>query len=724
MTPDTLASIELDRYREVARRVLGAEPDLMLVQHHELIRACGPQAAVAPALLEELAALDPSWHEHPGTEPIASSAHRFLVSPLTDHSQEPVAHLIWCTGPAGGPVDESAMQSLLGCLQRELDLASEVTVMTDELTARYEELNLVYETQDQASDYEESHAQLRRLIENTRGHLNVAFCALLFRDKKLTLYDISDELSGSDVQAAFAQIKGDMYDWVLASRETAVINDVTDQLAEVLCPNLPYRVVVAPILSGGHQAVGALVTARTFAQPRFSNGDKNLLDVMARKASKIVQASYDTLTGLMKRSGFDYELRRALHAHHAADLASTVLIVDIDRLQIINDTLSQEAGDRTIKAVADTIRGNLRTTDSLSRLGSDEFGVLLSDCTTDNACEIAAKICRSVAGIKLEWNGHRIEAQVSIGVASIDLDTSDPSVAIASAEVACSSVKDRGGDGVSVFNAGDRDMTRRRSHMDLVGRIQDALRTDRFELYCQPITSLQHDDETSHGEVLLRMCGEEGEMIPPGLFLPAAERYHLMPAIDRWVVARAIAMLGEASAGGSYGLISINLSGQTLSDGSFSEFIQSLLAGSSVPPSRLCFEITETTAISDLDQAKRFIQAIREHGVLFSLDDFGTGLSGFTYLKELPVHYLKIDGSFVKEICRDPVAATMVSAINDVAHTMGLKTVGEFVEDDDIRRRLKDIGIDYGQGYGIAKPMPFVEYLADLAAGTRMRNAS
>ena len=249
--------------------------------------------------------------------------------------------------------------------------------------------------------------------------------------------------------------------------------------------------------------------------------------------------------------------------------------------------------------------------------------------------------------------------------------------------------------------------------MDLVARIQKTLRSDGFELYFQPIVPLKPGDHRIHGEVLLRMLGESGEIMLPTTFLPAAERYHLMPDIDRWVVGRTIAMLESSPllTSSSEMLVSINLSGQTLSDSSFIQFTHDLLDQCSIPAENLCFEITETIAITDLSEAKRFIDSFRERGVLFSLDDFGTGLSSFSYLKELPVNYLKIDGSFVKEICVDPIAETMVSAINDVGHTMNLQTIGEFVENAAICERLREIGVDYGQGFGIAKPTPFADFL-------------
>ncbi|MDH3643297.1 MAG: GGDEF domain-containing phosphodiesterase, partial [Gammaproteobacteria bacterium] len=346
------------------------------------------------------------------------------------------------------------------------------------------------------------------------------------------------------------------------------------------------------------------------------------------------------------------------------------------------------------------------------------------NCQLGVAKKIALKLAESVEALALVWDGKNIEASASIGVTPVTAEHANVDGVIAAAEVACSSIKDRGGNGVSVYRSGDEELVQRKSYMDLVGRIQDTLRSDRFVLYCQPIVPLQPDDAEVHGEVLLRMQDEAGDIVAPGLFLPAAERYHLMPAIDRWVVGKTLAMLEDSGVFKlhSSAMISVNLSGQTLSDESFVRFVHDILDKSSVPARNLCFEITETTAISDADQAQRFIAAFKERGVLFALDDFGTGLSSFSYLKELPVDFLKIDGSFVKEICTDPIAETMVSAINQVGHTMNLKTIGEFVENDAIQERLTALGVDYGQGYGIAKPKPFSEYLADTLAESQVKN--
>lgn len=716
MNPESLAQLELDRYHKIAEQLLQAPNVLTLCCDGRFIARAGQVTDERLTVIERLEAAQAGWQLVDTPACFELQDESVFLFNLHDHGNSVVANLIvsqvYADGNESGP-DPKAIEllsPLFDCMQKELLLADELFSMTEEITARYEELNLVYDTQDQASDFEETHAQLKVLVSNCRDSMNVSFAALILRDKDLTLYDVGPDLESSDVLEAIQLLRGQLYDWVSTSNQIAVVNDVKDSLAALLCAELPYKIIAAPVLSSTN---GMLIIARSAGQSNFKNNDKNLMDVMARKASKIILASYDAQTGLMKRPGFEYQINLALKSAEVDGTTHAIFIVDIDRTQVINDTLGYEAGDMVIRALATTLQENLRSVDTISRLGGDKFGVLVDGCKIEAAKKIANKITRSVAALDLSWGDESIDARISIGVTPITANTPNLNSVVTAAEIACSSIKERGGNDVGVYSSSDEELVRRKTQMDLVARIQKTLRSDGFELYFQPIVPLKPGDHRIHGEVLLRMLGESGEIMLPTTFLPAAERYHLMPDIDRWVVGRTIAMLESSPllTSSSEMLVSINLSGQTLSDSSFIQFTHDLLDQCSIPAENLCFEITETIAITDLSEAKRFIDSFRERGVLFSLDDFGTGLSSFSYLKELPVNYLKIDGSFVKEICVDPIAETMVSAINDVGHTMNLQTIGEFVENAAICERLREIGVDYGQGFGIAKPTPFADFL-------------
>ena len=725
MSKEALAQLDLARYLEVARRLLGKPATVLVVNDKQCIGHAGDEP---PPVVAWLDAEAPGWDEKQSPQRYESHDFALVVFGIVDYNGAIAANLVVSYCVADDQLGESIVSllaSLVECVQAEYRLSDELLVMAEELTARYEELNLVYDTQDQASDYEETQDQLKALVDNCLEYLNVSFSALIMRDKKLMLHSIDPELEATDVKLALDELQGQLYDWVLATKSVAVINGVGDKLAAGLCAGVPYKIVATPMLSGASEVAGVLIVARSYPHPDFTNNDKNLLDVMSRKASRIVQSTYDSQTGLVKRSGFEFLVGRALQAVKVMGQPTAVFVVDVDRMQVINDTLGFDAGDMVIVCLARLFEEVLRSGDTVARLAGDEFGVVVHNCELGPARMIALKLIEAIEGLQLKWHGTNIEVSVSIGVTPIVSEHTNVDAVVAAAEVACSSIKERGGNGVSVYRAGDEELVRRKSYMDLVGRIQDALRSDRFELYCQPIVPLQPGDDDLHGEVLLRMLDEAGDIVSPGLFLPAAERYHLMPSIDRWVVGRTISMLEDSGVFAHHpnAMISINVSGQTLSDRSFVRYVHGILDETTIPAGNLCFEITETTAIRDLDQAQRFIAAFKDRGVLFALDDFGTGLSTFSYLRQLPVDFLKIDGSFVKEICADPVAKTMVEAINDVGHTMKLRTIGEFVENEEILQVLADVGVDYGQGYGIAKPKPFTEFLADMVGALPARNA-
>ena len=727
MNPESLAQLELDRYHEIAEQLLRAPNVVTLCCDGRFIARAGQVTDERLSVVERLEAVQAGWQLVDTPACFELQDESVFLFNLHDHGNSVVANLIVSQAHADGsesgadPKAIELLSPLIDCMQKELLLTDELFSMTEEITARYEELNLVYDTQDLAADFEETHAQLKVLVSNCRESMNVSFATLILRDKDLTLYDVGPDVESADVLEALQLLRGQLYDWVSASNQITVVNDVKDSLAALLCAELPYKIIAAPVLSSTN---GMLIIARSTEQPNFKNNDKNLMDVMARKASKIILASYDPQTGLMKRPGFEYQINLALESAQASGATHAIFIVDIDRTQVINDTLGYEAGDMVIRALATTLQENLRSIDTISRLGGDKFGVIVDGCSIEAAKKIAKKITRSVEALDLNWGDDRIDTRISIGVTPITAHTPNVNSVIAAAEIACSSIKERGGNEVGVYSSSDEELVRRKTQMDLVARIQKTLRGDGFELYFQPIVPLKPGDDRIHGEVLLRMLSESGEIMLPAMFLPAAERYHLMPDIDRWVVGKTIAMLESSPlfASGSEMLISINLSGQTLSDSSFIQFTHDLLDQCSIPAKNLCFEITETIAITDLSEAKRFIDSFQERGVLFSLDDFGTGLSSFSYLKELPVDFLKIDGSFVKEICSDPIADTMVSAINDVGHTMKLQTIGEYVENAAIQERLREIGVDYGQGFGIAKVTPFADLLAAIQVDKRLWN--
>lgn len=426
---------------------------------------------------------------------------------------------------------------------------------------------------------------------------------------------------------------------------------------------------------------------------------------MARQMSWA--ATHDSLTGLFNRAEFERRLK-ALIAHASMGRRHALLYIDLDQFKVVNDTCGHTAGDQMLCQVAALMLAQMRESDTLARLGGDEFGVLLESCPVEKSREIAQSILDSLGNFRFAWQDKTFLVGASIGLVEIAGDDLDGTRLLAAADTACYTAKDEGRNRIQVFNASDSELIRRSGEMNWVARINRAFEQDRFRLYWQALEPLQVKDlGYRHGEVLLRMIDDEGAVVPPAAFLPAAERYSLMPRVDRWVIQESLRWLVDHPHTGLCS--SINLSGQSLSDEMLLDYVDQQLRHTGVDPRRVCFEITETAAIANLTKAVRFIGALRERGCRFSLDDFGSGLSSFGYLKNLPVDYLKIDGGFVRNITRNPIDQAMVAAINNIGHVMGLETIAEFVENDEIRALLRAQGVDYGQGFGIARPVPLAE---------------
>lgn len=423
------------------------------------------------------------------------------------------------------------------------------------------------------------------------------------------------------------------------------------------------------------------------------------------------QATHDALTGLINRVEFDNRVEQAIHSANRSEKTHALFYIDLDQFKVVNDTCGHHAGDQLLQQVTRALRDSMRESDTLARLGGDEFGVLLTGCGLDKAEDIAEKLRKIVEDIRFGWEGKVFRIGASIGVVPITADETSLTKVLSSADAACYVAKEGGRNRVYVFRPEDTAVAEHHGQMQWIQRIQRALEQDRFALYMQPIKSISEtEDKTQHGELLLRMVADtdEGEqLILPGAFIPAAERYHLMPQIDRWVIRTAIDALKERNVDASQ-IFTINLSGQSLSDITLFDYIKGLLDESGLPAKSICFEITESAVISHIDIAQEFIRRLRELGCCFALDDFGSGLSSFEYLKNLPVDYLKLDGSLVKDVATHRVNQAMIHAINYVAHVMGMKSIAEFVEDDDILETLQKMSVDYGQGYAIGKPEKFV----------------
>jgi diguanylate cyclase (GGDEF)-like protein len=425
-------------------------------------------------------------------------------------------------------------------------------------------------------------------------------------------------------------------------------------------------------------------------------------------------ASHDILTGLVNRREFEARLERSLRSAKARETQYALCHLDVDQFKIINDTCGHSAGDALLGQVGALLKTKIRWRDTLARLGGDEFGLLLESCSLDEALRMAEQLRETIREYKFVWEERTFRLGASIGVVPISGDSEDVAAVLSAADSACQAAKEAGRNRVYSFQENDIDLMRRRREMQWAARINNALEESRFELFRMTIQPLQKAETGAHYELLLRMKDETGKIVSPDNFIAAAERYGITPAIDRWVIENALRWLvSEADERERLAMCSINLSGQSLGDDKFLPFVIEQFHRSGLDASKICFEITETAAIASFSQANRFIQALKELGCKFALDDFGTGLSSFGYLKHFPVDFLKIDGSFVKEILHDPIDREMVRSINEIGHLTGKQTIAEFAENAEIINMLRSLGVDYAQGYGISTPQRIVRIAAN-----------
>ncbi|MCJ8054894.1 EAL domain-containing protein [Shinella curvata] len=415
-------------------------------------------------------------------------------------------------------------------------------------------------------------------------------------------------------------------------------------------------------------------------------------------------AHHDALTGLPNRRLFEERLARALEqpgSRHA------LMFIDLDQFKAVNDNGGHAAGDELLRRISRDLDKAIRGSDLLARLGGDEFGIILPNCAPEDALRIGLRLREIAEAIDFVWNGHRYSISASIGVVHLAERRFTLQEALRAADIACYMAKEKGRNRVHVFETTDAAQTQFTANLNWVQRLHRALEEDRFRLFSQKIDTIDGNGAPAeHREILLRL-EENGKLLAPGAFIPAAERFGLMPALDRWVVRHALDVIGRRE-GRTTGTYSINLSGLTLKDDTFLPFLREALRRSRVPADVLCFEITETSAIENLDEAVAFMNAMRAMGCRFALDDFGVGMSSLTYLKRLPVDYVKIDGSFVRDMLADKTDWMTVEMINQISHLAGRKTIAEFVETADILAALRTIGVDYAQGYFIGRPEPFL----------------
>ncbi|UCH48981.1 MAG: EAL domain-containing protein [Betaproteobacteria bacterium] len=426
------------------------------------------------------------------------------------------------------------------------------------------------------------------------------------------------------------------------------------------------------------------------------------------------QASHDPLTGLLNRRAFEHRLQQLLEKARTNGTEHVLCYLDLDQFKVINDSCGHTAGDELLRQLGVVLQQLVRGRDTLARLGGDEFAILLERCSIAQAERVTSAVRNAIEKFRFAWEDKIFSVGISVGVVPIDHTSESIASVLGMADAACYAAKDAGRNRVHIYREDDADLARRRGETHWVAVINRAFEDDRFLLHSQSITPLGKSNGARAGhELLVRMRDDDDRVVVPGSFLPAAERYNLTPKLDRWVVGSAFDWFSSHREYlGSTLMCSINLSGSSLGEDGFLEFVVQQLRKHDLPPEKICFEITETAAIANLTYATRFINVLKSLGCRFALDDFGSGLSSFAYLKNLQVDYLKIDGMFVKDMIDDPIHQAMVKSINDMGHVMGKETIAEFAESDAVLEMLKDIGFDYAQGYGLDQPRPLEEMTA------------
>lgn len=427
------------------------------------------------------------------------------------------------------------------------------------------------------------------------------------------------------------------------------------------------------------------------------------------------QATHDMLTGLINRYEFENRLTRVITETKQDNSTHVLCFFDLDQFKIINDTCGHVAGDELLRQLGILLRDNIKPRDTLARLGGDEFAILMKNCSLEQAEKKAKKMLEIIEKFQFMWEKNIFSIGASIGMTEISQRSKNTTEILIRADSACYAAKDLGRNRIHIYHSNDELLAKRDGEFRWVNEIKYALNEDRFELYAQPIVPLTDGSHKRIYEVLIRLRTKNGDMVPPGAFLPAAERYNLSLPIDRWVIDHTFTWMRKHSHQlDNLDHLAINLSGASLGSDALLQHIMQQVNDNDLPPNKIKFEITETAAISNLRDATSFIKTLREFGCQFALDDFGSGLSSFAYLKHLPVCTLKIDGIFVKDIVENPIDEAMVKSINEIGHVMGMQTIAEFVENDAIRERLKAMGVDFAQGYGIGRPEPIDNILAEI----------
>ncbi|MBS0394269.1 MAG: EAL domain-containing protein [Proteobacteria bacterium] len=605
------------------------------------------------------------------------------------------------------------LRPALECLQRDLALRASLGALSRDLSSRDRDLELLLDASVERADTPRDADELSRLVQAAVDHLGCSIGTLIIPERSVAIVRTQRDQPRGHEADIVTRTHRHLLTWAQLQRRTMIVNKVATQSEKVP----PFKILSVPVRHLSNRVIGFLALFNAADGADFELRHTRLAELLARKVTSILLTSYDAGTGLLARGAFEQQVD-ALIAGRSEPGRDSVVYLDIDQMHVINENFGMHVGDETIARVAEIVRRRAPVGALCARISGDRFALFLAGADADAAARAADEIRASVGELTQQRPEGVLKVSLSAGVALLPSESKQPlSHALAIAEIASKAAKDHGRNRVETFDNGDMSMVRRHGEVQIVASLREAIATNRFRLYAQPILPLAAGPSEPRFEILIRMLTEEGELVPPAKFLPAAESYQLMPAIDRWVIEFALKELAlhRATLSGRVARFAINLSGQSVGDPECAAFIESQIAAAGIPADIVCFELTETAAVTHLERAEAFMQRLRNLGCQFALDDFGTGASSLAYLKSLPVSVLKIDGSFVRDAILNGRSDSMVKAVAQLARAMGITTVAEYVETDEIRIRMANLGVDYGQGFAIGKPVPLNEILQDLS---------
>jgi diguanylate cyclase (GGDEF)-like protein len=617
--------------------------------------------------------------------------------------------------PSGAGKLENVLLQAAEILGEGLRLEQQVQTERSRAVEAEQELRLVYQVDEKIHGTSRRHASLAELVGQSGRFLGIAYSVLLLPSKKIRISATHSSWKGVNRKVLDRYLMGTLFPRMQGTI-APVIFEVPAVPGSDSVADHGYQTMVCPVTDRMGKVEGILAQLGRVNNEPFRLSHTRFMSHIVRKAEYVIEQSFDAMTGLTNRDGFEAQLRESMEALSGDEDAHQIIYFDLDNVQLMNDTFGHQAGDEVITRFARILEQHLPNNAVATRLTGNDFAVLLTHSTLDDALQLTATVREGSKSLRYLEGDKSLQVTASIGIATFDRRTAEGD-ALTAARIACDSAKDHGRDRVEVYDQDDQSIVRRYDDMNLVANIQKMLDGDGFELLAQPIVSLQKKRESVRFEILLRMKDSDGNSISSKSFFSAAERYQLMPQIDRWVISTTLRKLARYSAvlQDSDAAFAVNLSGQSLGDDALLRFVSQEIDSSGLPAKLVSFEVTESAAVSNHARAQAFIDALRKRGCKFSLDDFGAGLSSFAYLKTFQVDTLKIDGSFIKDIAQNRISESMVAAITQVAKVMQLETVAEYVESDEIRTFVTRLGVDYAQGHAVGRPVPLDQVLNNLA---------